>query len=172
MIEQELDFIRWRLSILYSSRDFFGYYLFMHLISLETASAQKLWAACHSCNVQSVLVIEPGNALASDQPLVLQSIFHMLNVVSLCELFRETKLSLPFLFVCSSGSHSDRLQMLRHSSPPLKGTRAHRTWIPPGSHLDPTWILASRDWFKASICLHLGTACIPVRQLKLFRELH
>lgn len=71
MIEQELDFIRRRLSFLYSSRDFFGYYLFMHLISLETASAQKLWAVCHSSDVQSVLVIEPGNALATDQALVL-----------------------------------------------------------------------------------------------------
>lgn len=89
MIEQELDFIRRRLSILYSSRDFFGYYLFTHLISLETASAQKLWAACHSSDVQSVLVIEPGNALAADQTLVLQSLSHMLNAVCIGDIHRN-----------------------------------------------------------------------------------
>ena len=89
MIEQELDFIRRRLSILYSSRDFFGYYLFTHLISLETASAQKLWAVCHSSDVQSVLVIEPGNALAADQALVLQSLFHMLDAICIGDIQRN-----------------------------------------------------------------------------------
>lgn len=89
MIEQELDFIRRRLSIVYSSRDFFGYYLFTHLISLETAAAQKLWAACHSSDVQNVLVIEPGNALAADQALVLQSLFHMLNAICIGDIQRN-----------------------------------------------------------------------------------
>lgn len=89
MIEQELDFIRRRSSILYSSRDFFGYYLSTHLISLETASAQKLWAVCHSSDVQSVLVIEPGNALATDQALVLQSLFHMLNAMCIGDIQRN-----------------------------------------------------------------------------------
>lgn len=67
----------------------FGYYLFTHLISLETASAQKLWAACHSSDVQSVLVIEPGNALASDQALVLQSLFHMLSAAHIGDIQRD-----------------------------------------------------------------------------------
>lgn len=89
MIEQEFDFIRRRLSIFYSSRDFLGYYLFTHLISLETASAQKLWAICHSSNAQSVLVIEPGNALVADKTLVLQSLFHMLNAICIGDIQRN-----------------------------------------------------------------------------------
>jgi len=101
MIEQELDFIRRRLSILYSSRDFLGYYLFTHLISLETASAQKLWAACHSSDVQSVLVIEPGNALATDQALVLQSLFHMRNAICIIDIQR--KKAKPAFSLCVAG---------------------------------------------------------------------
>lgn len=98
MIEQELDFIRRRLSILCSSRVFFGYYLFTHLISLETASAQKLRAVCHSSDVQSVLVLEPGSALATDQALVCKA-FSICLMLYVWEISRETKFSLPFLWV-------------------------------------------------------------------------
>lgn len=105
MIEQELDFIRRSLSILYSSRDFFGYYLFTHLISLETSSAKKLWAVCHSSDVQSVLVIEPRNALATDQALVLQSLSHMLNAVHIGDIQRN-KVVCHFSLCCWSYSES------------------------------------------------------------------